>query len=557
MSKIGRNQPCPCGSGKKYKHCHGAFSAPCEFAVPREIVGQKFKELEAVRVRREQQQGLGRPIIATKFSGRRIVSVGDRLHWSERWHTFHDFLRDFFFGHLGKAWLDAEASKATLRRHRIMQWFYQATEDIKRSATADGEVFSAPMTGAGRAFLNLAYNIYLIAHHTARGGDRIVAGYVDRLKSVRSDDFTGALFETYAAAAFLKAGFTLEFENEKDGSISHVEFIPTYPKTGKKFSVEVKSRERAPADGVGGEMEVDDVKRLRVASKLNKALRKNAEHARVVMIEINVPEVVLTEEGWPASAMKQIEDNEKTDFPDGGEKPSAYVFVTNHAFHNNLSATDAGVQVLAAGFRIPDFGLDARPKSYKAVLEARERHCEMFALMKSMRTHYEIPSTFDGEIPELAFLRADGLPRLQFGQWYLVPAADGREVPGRLYDASVDEHGRVALGVYQLATGEHIVASCPMSEAELAAYKRYPDTFFGQERSPPRHSKSLVELCDFFYETYKDTPREKCLEWLAGAPDLDYLTTLSQKDLTIAFCERCALGVVNKPNANSGPGDAP
>ena len=22
-NKIGRNDPCPCGSGKKYKHCHG------------------------------------------------------------------------------------------------------------------------------------------------------------------------------------------------------------------------------------------------------------------------------------------------------------------------------------------------------------------------------------------------------------------------------------------------------------------------------------------------------------------------------------------------------
>jgi preprotein translocase subunit SecA len=22
--QIGRNDPCPCGSGKKYKHCHGA-----------------------------------------------------------------------------------------------------------------------------------------------------------------------------------------------------------------------------------------------------------------------------------------------------------------------------------------------------------------------------------------------------------------------------------------------------------------------------------------------------------------------------------------------------
>ena len=24
FGKVGRNQPCPCGSGKKFKHCHGA-----------------------------------------------------------------------------------------------------------------------------------------------------------------------------------------------------------------------------------------------------------------------------------------------------------------------------------------------------------------------------------------------------------------------------------------------------------------------------------------------------------------------------------------------------
>jgi preprotein translocase subunit SecA len=23
--KVGRNEQCPCGSGKKYKHCHGRF----------------------------------------------------------------------------------------------------------------------------------------------------------------------------------------------------------------------------------------------------------------------------------------------------------------------------------------------------------------------------------------------------------------------------------------------------------------------------------------------------------------------------------------------------
>ena len=25
--KVGRNDPCPCGSGKKYKQCHGKLSA--------------------------------------------------------------------------------------------------------------------------------------------------------------------------------------------------------------------------------------------------------------------------------------------------------------------------------------------------------------------------------------------------------------------------------------------------------------------------------------------------------------------------------------------------
>ena len=26
FARVGRNDPCPCGSGKKYKHCHGKLS---------------------------------------------------------------------------------------------------------------------------------------------------------------------------------------------------------------------------------------------------------------------------------------------------------------------------------------------------------------------------------------------------------------------------------------------------------------------------------------------------------------------------------------------------
>jgi preprotein translocase subunit SecA len=26
VGQVGRNEPCPCGSGKKYKHCHGKLA---------------------------------------------------------------------------------------------------------------------------------------------------------------------------------------------------------------------------------------------------------------------------------------------------------------------------------------------------------------------------------------------------------------------------------------------------------------------------------------------------------------------------------------------------
>ncbi|HEV3309734.1 MAG TPA: SEC-C metal-binding domain-containing protein, partial [Chloroflexota bacterium] len=29
-AKVGRNDPCPCGSGKKYKQCHGRTGAPVQ-----------------------------------------------------------------------------------------------------------------------------------------------------------------------------------------------------------------------------------------------------------------------------------------------------------------------------------------------------------------------------------------------------------------------------------------------------------------------------------------------------------------------------------------------
>ncbi|TPI49371.1 hypothetical protein FJ422_23100 [Mesorhizobium sp. B2-6-3] len=40
--KASRNEACPCGSGKKYKHCHGGFHVKAQrFPSPRHYTGRR------------------------------------------------------------------------------------------------------------------------------------------------------------------------------------------------------------------------------------------------------------------------------------------------------------------------------------------------------------------------------------------------------------------------------------------------------------------------------------------------------------------------------------
>lgn len=549
VAKVGRNQPCPCGSGKKYKKCHGSYTAArAGSSVPPGLETawkENLRKVEARRVQREKQQGLGRAIISCEHAGYRMVAVANTMHWSKQWRTFQDFLREYLIIRLGREWFKTELAKSVAERHQIVRWYAQSLDHHKQLSKQVGDILVGPMTGAQRAYLNLAYNIYLIAHHAESTDGALLDTILNKLRSERSDDFIGKLFETYAAAAFLKAGFRLAYEDEDDGRTSHVEFVATHPKTGKKFSVEVKSRNRSSSE----DGPVDDIKRLRVGSKLNRALGKEARFTRVVMIEVNVPDVLTEDtkfEGWPRAALAQIREAEKAPPPDGSDKPSAYVIVTNHAFHNNLEAVGAGVQAIAAGCRIPDFGPDVPFNRLQAVLESEEKHVEMFALVDSMRAHFDIPVTFDGEIPELAFNPDKEYPPLIFGEWYLVPGPDGVEVEARLYEASVLENEKLVYGVYQSRDGKHFMASTPMTDNELAAWKRHPETFFGEVRHIGGHVDNWLELAKFLYQTYQHTPREKLLDWMKEAPDIAELSKLPQAELAIVFCERSALSSSKK-----------
>ena len=191
---------------------------------------QKFRQVEAARVQREKQQGLGRGIVSATLHDHRIVAVGNTVYTSKEWKTFHDFAP--FSNRTARSRLvqDGALKGNISERLPIVRWYDQAMDDTRRLCKKVGEVYVGPMTGAQRAFINLAYNIYLIAHHANPSESAaLVASFTQRLKSERTDAFVGKLFETYAAATFLKAGFQIAYENETDGNTSTSNLLRPFP----------------------------------------------------------------------------------------------------------------------------------------------------------------------------------------------------------------------------------------------------------------------------------------------------------------------------------------
>jgi hypothetical protein len=502
------------------------------------------RELEADKAQREKQQGLGKPIISADFHGQRIVAVGNRVYHSPKWKTFHDFLREYIFIVLGRDWVEEQQKKPVEDRHHIVRWFEQAIRDTRTMGVEKNGVFTNAMTGAQRAFLNLAYNLYLIAHHSdPEKAEEILDSFVWRLKSAQTDHFIGKLFETYASAAFLKAGFQLEYEDERDGSSSHVEFVATYPKTGKKFSVEVKSRNRQ----IGADGPSDNADHPNVWHKVKRALEKAADHERVIFVELNIPDVVEQDYTgtWVGAALQKMEEAEGYVSAEGKPYPPAYVFITNHAFHNNLEAADNGLQAITYGYRISDFGLGSQFIRFKDYLEHLESHREMSALFDSIKEHSHIPATFDGEIPEFMFGEDDEYPRLRIGYEYNVKNADGEPVPGVLKNAIVMEAWGHAQCFYRLRDGTSVMVSHELTEREWSAWKQHPLTFFGQLEEKQAKPQNWLELAEFFYHSHKNTSKDKLLEYMANHEDVEILVDLDQKELAIIYCERLGLSAWN------------
>jgi hypothetical protein len=348
--KIGRNDLCPCGNGKKFKKCHGASSIPQTYSpsvppikvtkvavqpmnsVPPEVLVNAMadiRERERQKQERFRQFGLVRPEIAAEYHGYKFVAIGNTLLYmpKEKCRFLTDVLLAYVPQLFGKEWFEKEIAKAPDERHPVMQWRIKGMNYMKAQARLPDGTYAAMPTGPLLAYLTFAYDLYVVAHNS-----RLDQRLVERLK--HSDQFQGARHELFGEATCLRAGFQIEHENEVDRSSRHAEFTATHLATGQTISVEAKSKHRPGVLGQAGTAEPSNDMNLRFGYLLRDAVAKNPAHPLVVFLDMNMPfeaaDRFLAPQPPHPFIMRTLNRMRKEH---GGKDPITQLVMTNHPGH--------------------------------------------------------------------------------------------------------------------------------------------------------------------------------------------------------------------------------
>lgn len=537
IMKIGRNQICPlCDSGKKYKkYCGNPLL--CEKPTlrqfsPSDIFPKAKNALERHKANgliREQQQGLGKPIIATKFKDQQMVAVGNTVYFSPKWKTFPDFLSDYLKRTMGDEWGNPEIKKIFEERHPILQWYDKYCKLQQKHLNGSGKVKSISATGALYCYLGVAYNLYLLKHNV-----ELQQRYIERLKD--KNNFQGAYYELIIANCLIRSGFDLELEDETDEETKHCEFSVVSKKTGKKYWVEAKMR---AVTGIlcktakNGTTKRDPTCML--SKHINDALQKPASDERLIFIDVNTCCENDTVPAWIERAGKKLDMKEKDLKPE----QAAYVFVTNTGFHWNLDSGKRGHAILAHGLGMPDF---AKSGCFRLseLYRRKQRHIDAYEIMEAFRDYPKLPSTFDGSLPSETF--NDNPQHLKIGETYFFEDIGDNGLIATVTSATVNETEKL---IY-IGTDKGQILTRPISDDELSDYKNHPDVFFGAIQRQGKSSKDAYEFYENIVAIHMSYPKSYTLKQIENWPDADQLKQLSHEDLVLEYCERLVADMNDK-----------
>lgn len=302
--------------------------------IPKEIL-EKLMEFERSQKEWKGKYGEIRQPLSLDFHGYKMVISGSRVNYSPKWKFFPDFLLDYVPMTLGNEWGNNEMTKPFGERHQVVQWKIKVLEFMRQEQEKGRNEFGfyeVIPNGYLAAYMAFAYDLYVV-HDNGRLDDELLR----RLKLI--DQFQGARHELFAEATCLRAGFSIEHENEKDRTIRHAEFTATHKETGQKVSVEAKSKHRPGVLGRTGNLEPENEVNLRFGSLLNDAIKKCPPYPLVIFLDTNLPPVVAevifkpesTNLPTPPILMQKLLDRIRKEH--NGIDPFNFVVFSNYPHH--------------------------------------------------------------------------------------------------------------------------------------------------------------------------------------------------------------------------------
>lgn len=338
----------------------------------------EYRKIEAARIRRF---GNAKPIISAEAHGRRIVAIGNTIMEGD-WKSFPDFLRSYLWHIIGKEWFEAEIQKPHANQHPIMQLWVAHAKYTKAQTPNEEGIIDGIANGDTKALYLLAYDLYILRHH-----QNLQSLVLKRL--MNADDFQGARYELFATSTLIRAGFTVEFEDETDRGKRHVEFIAADKASGEKLAIEAKSRHRPGVLGMRGDLQDPKDIKLRMGRLVNDACAKGHTLPLVVFLDLNVPPTIIEELNQDQSLSAIIKSLDQVAKTDDGKDFFNLVMYTNHPFHYSDSDEPyAGNHLSAAIAQNPLFHL-ANPQLIEAIMIAVDQYGNI---------PNEFPEGWDGNI---------------------------------------------------------------------------------------------------------------------------------------------------------------
>lgn len=345
--EIGRNDPCPCGSGRKYKRCHLSADRIAKEGLPRPVV-EYFQRTEAERRAREEiglYVDFVNPIL---HQGHKMWAIGGGLYdVPNPSSTFHDLILNVLGQTLGKEWWQEESAKEEDEQHFVARCFSAHSQALENRAEAATEVkpgvWAMDPDGLSQYLHSLAFDVACLIHRSSLPEDL--------LKRLRHrDQFQGARYEIAVAAILARIDCKIIFYGDDYASRTHPEFVAVFGPTGEEVAVEVKSRHRPGVLHHPGERDSEKALRGDVRRQLREALKQDPQDmAFCIFIDVNsppTPEIDLWDKGWLLDIKNLLADY-KTATPEDPD-PFAMLCFTNFAWHYEEGILCSGAEHVVA-----------------------------------------------------------------------------------------------------------------------------------------------------------------------------------------------------------------